>query len=66
MTPGCAPTRSVRSRAPGPGLGVGVRGVAASPLPGPRGNVEYFLWLQRGAPDLSESDLARAIEEGPQ
>lgn len=24
-----------------------VRGVVASPLPGPRGNVEYFLWLRR-------------------
>lgn len=50
----------------GDGLGVGVRGVVASPLPGPRGNVEYFLWLQAGAPMLQESDLARAIEEGPQ
>ncbi|HUW16508.1 MAG TPA: TlyA family RNA methyltransferase, partial [Actinomycetes bacterium] len=31
-------------------LGLGVRGVTASPLPGPSGNVEYFLWLQAGAP----------------
>jgi 23S rRNA (cytidine1920-2'-O)/16S rRNA (cytidine1409-2'-O)-methyltransferase len=33
------------------GLGLGVAGVAASPLPGPSGNVEFFLWLRRdGAP----------------
>jgi 23S rRNA (cytidine1920-2'-O)/16S rRNA (cytidine1409-2'-O)-methyltransferase len=47
-------------------LGLGVVGVVASPLPGPSGNVEYFLHLRRGAPPLDESDLARAIEEGPQ
>src|SRR5262244_3689949 len=34
------------------GLGLGVAGLAASPLPGPAGNVEYFLWLRRGAPPL--------------
>ena len=27
-------------------LGLGVKDVTASPLPGPSGNVEYFLWLQ--------------------
>jgi 23S rRNA (cytidine1920-2'-O)/16S rRNA (cytidine1409-2'-O)-methyltransferase len=47
-------------------LGLGVRGVTASPLPGPAGNVEYFLWLARGAEPLSEDELMRAIEEGPQ
>ncbi|MCU0265752.1 MAG: TlyA family RNA methyltransferase [Actinomycetia bacterium] len=46
-------------------LGLGVRGVTASPLPGPSGNVEYFLWLQAGAPPLDDEALARAIEEGP-
>jgi len=46
-------------------LGLGVRGVTASPLPGPAGNVEYFLWLRRGAPPLEEDQLERAIEEGP-
>jgi len=46
-------------------LGLGVLGVAASPLPGPSGNVEYFLWLRAGAPPLDEGDLAKAIEEGP-
>jgi 23S rRNA (cytidine1920-2'-O)/16S rRNA (cytidine1409-2'-O)-methyltransferase len=47
------------------GLGLGVQGITASPLPGPAGNVEYFLWLRRGAPPLDEDRLARAIEEGP-
>lgn len=47
------------------GLGLGTVGVVASPLPGPSGNVEYFLHLRRGAPPLDEHDLARAIEEGP-
>jgi 23S rRNA (cytidine1920-2'-O)/16S rRNA (cytidine1409-2'-O)-methyltransferase len=46
-------------------LGLGVRGITASPLPGPAGNVEYFLWLRRGAPPLDQEQLRRAIEEGP-
>jgi 23S rRNA (cytidine1920-2'-O)/16S rRNA (cytidine1409-2'-O)-methyltransferase len=48
------------------GLGLGVQGVVASPLPGPSGNVEYFLWLRRGAPALDEADLERAVRDGPQ
>jgi 23S rRNA (cytidine1920-2'-O)/16S rRNA (cytidine1409-2'-O)-methyltransferase len=47
------------------GLGLGVLGVTASPLPGPAGNVEYFLWLRSGAPPLDEERLERAIKEGP-
>lgn len=47
-------------------LGLGVRAVAPSPLPGPSGNVEYFLWLRRGALPLDEGALARAIAEGPE
>jgi len=47
-------------------LGLGVRGVTASPLPGPSGNVEYFLWFRAGVLALNPSDLQRAIEEGPQ
>jgi 23S rRNA (cytidine1920-2'-O)/16S rRNA (cytidine1409-2'-O)-methyltransferase len=46
-------------------LGLGVAGVVASPLPGPSGNVEYFLWLRAGAAALDDDDLARAVEEGP-
>ena len=45
--------------------GWGIAGVAVSPLPGPTGNVEYFLWLRRAAPQLVPADLDRAIEEGP-
>jgi 23S rRNA (cytidine1920-2'-O)/16S rRNA (cytidine1409-2'-O)-methyltransferase len=48
------------------GLGLGVAGLAASPLPGPAGNVEYFLWLRRGAPPLDAAELRRVIAEGPQ
>jgi 23S rRNA (cytidine1920-2'-O)/16S rRNA (cytidine1409-2'-O)-methyltransferase len=34
-------------------------------LPGPMGNVEYFLWLRRGAEPLSAGQLQQAVEEGP-
>jgi 23S rRNA (cytidine1920-2'-O)/16S rRNA (cytidine1409-2'-O)-methyltransferase len=47
-------------------LGLGVRAVTASPLPGPSGNVEYFLWLTADAPPLEEELLLRAVAEGPQ
>jgi 23S rRNA (cytidine1920-2'-O)/16S rRNA (cytidine1409-2'-O)-methyltransferase len=47
------------------GLGLGVLGVTASPLPGPSGNVEYFLWLRAGAPELDPADIDRAVAEGP-
>jgi 23S rRNA (cytidine1920-2'-O)/16S rRNA (cytidine1409-2'-O)-methyltransferase len=47
-------------------LGLGVAGLVASPLPGPAGNVEFFVWLRRGAPDLRADELERAIAEGPQ
>jgi 23S rRNA (cytidine1920-2'-O)/16S rRNA (cytidine1409-2'-O)-methyltransferase len=46
-------------------LGLGVLGVTASPLPGPSGNVEYFVWLRAEAPPLDEDQLARAVAEGP-
>lgn len=46
-------------------LGLGVLGVTASPLPGPSGNVEYFLWLRAGAPALDPADVERAVAEGP-
>ena len=46
-------------------LRLGVCGVVASPLPGPAGNVEYFLWLRAGAPPLDDDELARAVAEGP-
>ncbi|MEO3870667.1 TlyA family RNA methyltransferase [Nonomuraea sp. B12E4] len=51
-------------------LGLSVRGVTASPLPGPSGNVEYLLWLGKGegeppVADL-ETEIQRAVAEGPQ
>jgi 23S rRNA (cytidine1920-2'-O)/16S rRNA (cytidine1409-2'-O)-methyltransferase len=42
------------------GLGLGVRGATASPLLGPAGNVEIFLWLAPGAPPLDDLALRRA------
>jgi 23S rRNA (cytidine1920-2'-O)/16S rRNA (cytidine1409-2'-O)-methyltransferase len=48
------------------GHGLGVAGVTASPLPGPAGNVEYFLWLRADAGLLDEPALQRALAEGPQ
>ncbi|TRZ84411.1 MAG: TlyA family RNA methyltransferase [Streptomycetaceae bacterium] len=47
-------------------VGLGTLGIAASPLPGPAGNVEYFLWLRRGAGEIDVAALDRAIELGPQ
>ena len=41
-------------------LGWGSRGVTASPLPGPAGNVEFFLWLRTDAGALDERELAAA------
>jgi len=46
-------------------VGLGTMGIAASPLPGPAGNVEYFLWLRRGASAIDAGDVDRAIEMGP-
>jgi 23S rRNA (cytidine1920-2'-O)/16S rRNA (cytidine1409-2'-O)-methyltransferase len=47
-------------------LGLGVAGITASPLPGPSGNVEYFLWLRRSAEPLDDAALRQAIAAGPQ
>jgi 23S rRNA (cytidine1920-2'-O)/16S rRNA (cytidine1409-2'-O)-methyltransferase len=47
-------------------LGWGTAGVVASPLPGPAGNVEFFLWLRQDAAPPDPSDVERAVEEGPQ
>ncbi len=50
-------------------LGWHTAGVVASPLPGPSGNVEYFLWLRAQAAlhgaDLEDA-VHRAVAEGPQ
>ena len=47
-------------------VGLGTLGIAASPLPGPAGNVEYFLWLRRGAAEINHEALDQAIAIGPQ
>jgi 23S rRNA (cytidine1920-2'-O)/16S rRNA (cytidine1409-2'-O)-methyltransferase len=47
-------------------LGWGTAGVVASPLPGPAGNVEFFLWLRRDAPPPDRAAIDRAVQEGPQ
>lgn len=47
-------------------MGLGCNGVVASSLPGPSGNVEYFLWLRRGNQEISDEALDAAIELGPQ
>lgn len=52
--------------------GLSTKAVVASPLPGPSGNVEYFLWLVKDGGKFSpsmeqlEEMIAVAIEEGPQ
>jgi 23S rRNA (cytidine1920-2'-O)/16S rRNA (cytidine1409-2'-O)-methyltransferase len=46
-------------------LGLGCRDVTASPLPGPSGNVEYFVWLRADADAMDDDVLARAVAAGP-
>ncbi len=43
-------------------LDLGVAGIAVSPLPGPSGNVEFFLWLRRGAPPADPEAVRMATE----
>lgn len=47
-------------------LGLGCVDVVASSLPGPSGNVEYFLWLKKGSAELNDALLTDAIRKGPQ
>jgi 23S rRNA (cytidine1920-2'-O)/16S rRNA (cytidine1409-2'-O)-methyltransferase len=44
-------------------LGLGVAGLTPSPLPGPSGNVEFFLWLRRDAPPADPASLREAVEK---
>jgi 23S rRNA (cytidine1920-2'-O)/16S rRNA (cytidine1409-2'-O)-methyltransferase len=41
--------------------GWGAVGVATSPLPGPSGNVEFFLWLRRGAATVDATAIAAEV-----
>jgi 23S rRNA (cytidine1920-2'-O)/16S rRNA (cytidine1409-2'-O)-methyltransferase len=45
-------------------LGFGVMDVVASALPGPSGNVEFFLWLRRGAPGVDHLRVREVTEVG--
>jgi 23S rRNA (cytidine1920-2'-O)/16S rRNA (cytidine1409-2'-O)-methyltransferase len=47
-------------------LGFGCRDVCASPLPGPAGNVEYFLWLRADADPLDVEVARSVVAAGPQ
>jgi 23S rRNA (cytidine1920-2'-O)/16S rRNA (cytidine1409-2'-O)-methyltransferase len=51
--------------ATGATLGLGVAGVAASPLPGPSGNVEFFLWFRRDAPPADAARVHAVVAAGP-
>ncbi|MGH3935634.1 MAG: TlyA family RNA methyltransferase [Pseudonocardiaceae bacterium] len=49
-------------------LGLCLVDATASPLPGPAGNVEYFVWLRRGPADPqrpAEELVHAAVREGP-
>lgn len=44
--------------------GWGARMVTRSPLPGPSGNVEFFLWLRHGEATVTADDVTRAVHGG--
>jgi len=46
-------------------LGWGCAGVTPSPLPGPAGNVEFFLWLRADAAPLEEAAVAELVGAMP-
>ncbi|MFI5490574.1 TlyA family RNA methyltransferase [Micromonospora echinaurantiaca] len=46
-------------------LGLGLADVAASPLPGPSGNVEFFVWLRRDAPPADPERVRAVVAAGP-
>jgi 23S rRNA (cytidine1920-2'-O)/16S rRNA (cytidine1409-2'-O)-methyltransferase len=46
-------------------LGLRLAGAVASPLPGPSGNVEYFLCLRRDREDVGDGALLAAVAAGP-
>jgi 23S rRNA (cytidine1920-2'-O)/16S rRNA (cytidine1409-2'-O)-methyltransferase len=46
-------------------LSLGVAGVTASPLPGPSGNVEFFVWFRRGAPAADPDRVRAVVAAGP-
>jgi 23S rRNA (cytidine1920-2'-O)/16S rRNA (cytidine1409-2'-O)-methyltransferase len=51
----------VRVAAVAADLGWPARGVVRSPLPGPSGNVEFFLWLRHGGAGLTEDEIVQIV-----
>jgi 23S rRNA (cytidine1920-2'-O)/16S rRNA (cytidine1409-2'-O)-methyltransferase len=51
--------------AAGEELGLGVVSVCASPLPGPSGNVEYFVWFRRDAEPVDAESVRLVVADGP-
>ena len=39
--------------------------MAVSPLPGPSGNVEFFLWLRHGAAAVDRAAIDAVVSAGP-
>jgi 23S rRNA (cytidine1920-2'-O)/16S rRNA (cytidine1409-2'-O)-methyltransferase len=44
--------------------GWGSRGVTVSPLPGPSGNVEFFLWLRHGPATVDVDEITSVVRRG--
>ena len=44
--------------------GWGLAAVTSSPLPGPSGNVEFFLWLRRGPAAVDRADIEAVVSAG--
>ncbi|MBM0125394.1 TlyA family RNA methyltransferase [Pimelobacter simplex] len=44
--------------------GWGARAVTVSPLPGPSGNVEFFVWLRHGPATIDDESLAVIVRRG--
>jgi 23S rRNA (cytidine1920-2'-O)/16S rRNA (cytidine1409-2'-O)-methyltransferase len=47
------------------GLGLGVADVTASPLPGPSGNVEFFVWFRRDGVRADPDRIRAVVAAGP-
>ncbi|NYG56012.1 23S rRNA (cytidine1920-2'-O)/16S rRNA (cytidine1409-2'-O)-methyltransferase [Nocardioides perillae] len=45
--------------------GWGARAVTTSPLPGPSGNVEFFVWLRRGPAGVGADEVAAEVARDP-
>jgi 23S rRNA (cytidine1920-2'-O)/16S rRNA (cytidine1409-2'-O)-methyltransferase len=45
-------------------LGLSCADVVTSPLPGPSGNVEFFVWLRRGPAGVSAEEIRSIVQAG--